>query len=599
MWTASELRINAEMNSSASPWRAGIPAVQIRREKSFHMKMYAATIKKDVLEPRSRSSYYFRQKLLIIMVVTLVSFIPLVGISYFSFQYFKNSWIERTSTELASLADSRQQTIELFIAEQDNLLSGLIDLYPQEFLSDQKNLEGIFQAVNKSGVITDLDVIDQSGAHLSYVGPFSSQLAGVNYSQADWFSEVMRKGKYTSDIYSGFRGVPHIVVAVADPSRSIILRASVNLDLFNSLLASAEVGPGGDAFILNRKGELQTPARLDSAETPFSLEGVSTGSGTTVYRTDDFIYSATSLKDGDWVLVLKENMDSLLSEFNSARNRAALIIILAVAIIATVATLLISSIINRIKVADQQRTALNERMRQVEKMALMGRLAASVSHEINNPLQIIENQAGWIDELLEDEKQGRISDFREYQDAVEKIRSHVKRVKSITHGLLGFSRTDEAELVSTNINSLINETVSFLEDEANNNRITIIRKFHEDLPQITTDQSQLQQVFLNIINNAIDAIGQDGSITVTTSASGSGGIVAEFSDTGPGMRDEDRRKIFDPFFSTKNGENAGLGLSISYNIIRRLGGDIEAKNREQGGSIFKVFLPVGNGSKRT
>lgn len=575
------------------PW---IGAKAKAKHKFFNMKMYAATIEKDVLEPRSRNAYYFRQKVLIILLMTMVSVIPLVGISYFSFQYFKNSWIDRTSVELASLADSRKETIELFLANQNNQLNGLIDQYPAEHLSDQNNLEALFQAVNKSGVITDLDVIDQTGAHLAYVGPFSSQLAGRNYSQADWFAQTMRQGEYTSDIFTGFRGVPHIVVAAANPERTMILRETINLDLFNSLLASAEVGDGGDAFIINRNGEPQTASRLDSTATPFSPQDVSADSGTKVFTTNDYIYSATSLKNGDWVLVLKESMDTLLSEYNSARNKAGALILLAILLIATVATVLTNSIINRIRVADEQRTALNERMREVEKMALVGRLAASVSHEINNPLQIIENQAGWISELLEDEKQGRISDFNEYEDAVEKIRSHVRRAKSITHGLLGFSRVEAAEHEKTDVNQLIAETISFLENKAADNRISITTDLQENLPSIRTDPAQLQQVFLNIVTNAIDAIGHDGSITVGTRTIPGGRMVAEFSDTGHGLPEDIRKKIYEPFFSTKKGENAGLGLSISRNIVQRLGGDIESSNNAQGGSIFQVFLPVEPGS---
>ena len=183
------------------------------------MKMYSATIKKDALEPRSGSAYYSRQKLLVILLVTLVSVIPLIGISYFSFNYYRNSWIDNTSTELASLADSRREIIELFLADQNNLLAGLIDLYPPEYLSEQPNLEHVFSAINKSGVITDLGVIDQSGAHRRLRRTLPSQLAGgITAGGRLVRARSMRKGRYTSDIFSGFRGVPHFVVAVANPS---------------------------------------------------------------------------------------------------------------------------------------------------------------------------------------------------------------------------------------------------------------------------------------------------------------------------------------------------------------------------------------------
>ncbi len=559
--------------------------------KDRNVKMYAATINKDALKPRSRNAFYSRQKLLLILVATLVSVIPLVGISYFSFQYYRNSSIEHTSVELASLAGSRKELIDLFLAEQDNRLASLMALYPPEYLSQQTNLEKVFNATNGSGVMTDLGVIDGAGDHLAYVGPFREQLAGRNYSGADWFAQVMRDGEYTSDIFSGFRGVPHIIVAAANPEKTMILRATVNSDSFNSLLAGAEVGSGGDAFILNSNGEAQTPSRLNDQTTPFSLADVSAAGSTSVFQTPDFIYAATSLNNGDWVLVLKEDIQSSLAEFYNARNRAIVLITLAIVLITTTAVLTISSMINRIQLADQQRTALNNRVLEAERMALIGRLASSVSHEINNPLQIIENQAGWIGELLEDEKGPRSRNYDEYLDAVAKIRAHVGRAKTITHKLLGFSRAHEADRAGTDINRLINETVSFLEHEAGKNRIQIEKHLDAGLPEVTTDPSELQQVFLNIVNNAIDAVGHDGKITISTWHA-DGSVVTEIADTGPGLEEEVLRRLYDPFFTTKKGTSSGLGLSISYNIIQRLGGDIKARNREQGGSIFTVTLPV-------
>lgn len=554
------------------------------------MRMYAATVDQDLLTPRSRNAYYTRQKLLFVLVVTLVSLIPLVGISYFSFRYYKNSWIDRSSTELVSLADSRIEIIELFLNDQQDLMASLVALYSPEYISEAGNLEKIFNGVKHNEVITDLGVIDRSGEHLAYVGPFRQQLEGRNYSQAEWFTVVLSNGEYISDIFSGFRGVPHFVVAVTDPGETIILRATVNSDMFNSLLDRAEVGEGGDAFILNKDGIAQTPSRLGSLDLPVSLGEVAAGNSTSVYQTDDFIYTITPLKNGDWYLVLKEDIDNSLAGFYAARNRAILLIGMAVALIITVAAMLIFPMINRIKEADLQRMALNNRMLEVEKMALIGRLASSVSHEINNPLQIIESQAGWISDLLDDEQPERLENLEEYRGAIGKIRTHVRRARDITHRLLGLSRAGTAEPVKTDINNLIEDTVSFLENEADKNEIVIARNLDGKLPEIKTDASQLQQVFLNIINNAIEAIGRDGQITIGTRAV-SGGILAEFSDSGTGIEEDVKKKIFDPFFTTKKGKGTGLGLSISDNIIQRLGGDIEVTTNEQGGSCFQVFLP--------
>lgn len=555
------------------------------------MKMYFGTISEDAIKVKSGESYYSRQKKLFVIVVIVVSVIPLLIISYTASHYYRKSWLEKTSAELASLADSRKETISLFLQSQENLLAGFVKLYSLEYLSIQENLEKVFTFINRSGVIIDLGVIDRSGRHLSYVGPYQSKLADKNYSDAEWFIEVMRNNRYVSDVFSGYRNVPHFIIAVTAPDRSWVMRATINSELFNSLLASARVGPGGDAYIVNRKGELQTPSLLGVNSLPVEeLKMFGSPNETIMQNTEDFLYAAVPLNNGDWTLVMKTDINTSLAEFYQARKRDMMIIILASLVILIVATLLVRSMVNRIRDADKKRMALNNRIRQVEKMALVGRLAASVAHEINNPLQIIGDQAGWIDELLEEEDDKKVANMNEYRSSVHKIRENVKRASRITHRLLGFSRSKESERLETDINSLIKDTAALLVNEAKTHRISLKYFLEQNLSRVVTDASQLQQVFLNILNNAIDAIGQDGVITISTRRNGDH-VVAEFADTGPGLSDDSIKSIFDPFFTTKeSGKGTGLGLSISYSIMQRLGGEIKADNRKEGGSIFTVML---------
>jgi two-component system NtrC family sensor kinase len=147
-----------------------------------------------------------------------------------------------------------------------------------------------------------------------------------------------------------------------------------------------------------------------------------------------------------------------------------------------------------------------------------------------------------------------------------------------------------------NINALVEETVSFLEKEAHNHRITIHRNLDSSLPPITTDSTHLQQVFLNILNNGVDAIGDDGEIVITTCLAEKQ-VIVEFADNGPGLSADALKKVFEPFFTTKKmGSGTGIGLAISYNIMERLGGTIEARNGLEGGCIFRVTLPAPLGN---
>jgi two-component system NtrC family sensor kinase len=183
--------------------------------------------------------------------------------------------------------------------------------------------------------------------------------------------------------------------------------------------------------------------------------------------------------------------------------------------------------------------------------------------------------------------------FQELLDAVNKIEYHVVRAKTVTHRLLGFARRMEPLTERVNINTVLDESIDFLENEARYRNIDIQTNYAPDLPLTTTDQSQMQQVFLNIINNAIDAIGKDGEITINTRITKNNEISVVIHDNGPGMPKDVLQKIFDPFFTTKEvGKGTGLGLSISYSIIEKLGGRIMVASEEGQGTTFTIYLPV-------
>lgn len=557
------------------------------------MRMYAATIPGSALQIRSRESYYARQKRIFVVVVILVAVVPLLFISWMVSRFYQQSWHDKTTVELTSLANGRREIIDLFLDNQINILAGYAELYDFSWLSTPGNLEKLHKAMNQQGVMVDLGLIAGDGGHESYTGPYAERLKDKNYANTPWFAEVMESGRFVSDVFTGFREVPHFIVAVTDPSRSWILRATINSERFNALLASTVVGPGGDAFIINRQGELQTPSRLGLVSLLDREKAILTSvDGLAIHTIQGSLCATIGIKNNTWILVLKTDIENSLADFYRARHRDQMIIGGAGLLIIAVVIVLILSMMKKIELADHQRTQLYDRIRHSEKMALIGRMAASVAHEINNPLQIILYQAGWLEELLSEEDSSFLKNSDEYQPALLKIRSHVKRAATITHRLLGFSRSTDGLKTEVDINALLEETVSFLEKEAQNHNIIIHRHPDSGIPHIITDSSQLQQVFLNILNNGIDAIGDDGEITITTSVT-EPHVIIEIADNGPGFSDDILPKIFEPFFTTKKtGSGTGIGLAISLSIMERLGGAIEAKNRSEGGCVFRVIVPI-------
>ena len=231
---------------------------------------------------------------------------------------------------------------------------------------------------------------------------------------------------------------------------------------------------------------------------------------------------------------------------------------------------------------DLRRT--QEQLLQSEKMSAVGQLIAGVAHELNNPLTAILGYA----QLLESEGlNDRASDF------VRKLFKQAQRTHRVVQNLLSFARQRTPQKQEIDIRKVLEETLALRDYDLKVNNITLERDLEPDLPAVTGDPHQLEQVFLNIINNAVDAIletGQGGTLKVRVSNQ-SGQVRAEFRDSGPGIKDP--KRIFDPFYTTKSvGKGTGLGLSICYGIVKEHGGDIIAHNPADGGAVVEVRLPA-------
>lgn len=244
--------------------------------------------------------------------------------------------------------------------------------------------------------------------------------------------------------------------------------------------------------------------------------------------------------------------------------------------------------------ADRQEVAgLREQVVASGKLAAVGEQAAGVAHEINNPVAIMMEEAGWVLDILDGDDFAAPDNVAEMRRALTQIRVQGARCKEITHLLLTYARKPDDACGNTDINALIEQLLALSGRRARAAKVCLTTDLAPDIPRVAAPASQLQQVLLNCINNALDAMEPGGgALDIATSRFGDK-VGLTVSDTGPGIPPAVMARLFEPFFTTKAaGKGTGLGLSICAGIVRELGGEITVHSPPGGGAKFHIVLPA-------
>jgi len=539
-------------------------------------------------------------------VLTVVcSIVPLLLVGWglnMHYTYFAKTRIINSFRDRVA---NHRRFLEQFLQEQSSKLRLVAYTHSKEFLRQPENLEQVFENMNKDyPSITDLGVIDAQGRHLAYVGPYD--LLDKNYFQEKWFRQVMEKGVYISDMFMGFRQEPHFIIAVLRQAEEgkWILRATINTHVFRSLVENVRIGETGEVYMVNEKGLYQTNPRFGGAimdQANVSVTHFSKPVQVNVYdetaggRFTNRIIGRSWLSEPEWMLVIEQDYTEAFAEVFHARFTNLLFLHLSALSILVAAIFITRHMVKLIKNRDLQAARLNTQLMQASKMASIGELSAGVAHEINNPVAIIMTERQL---LLDQFQKSEIDDpeFREqFHSSMEQIVVQGQRCKRITQNLLRFSRRTRSMVETIDLNQFLGEVIELMEREARSSGIKFIADLDERLESIESDPSQLQQVFLNLITNAIDAHENKsyGSIRIATKYDDTAeGVFITIADTGTGISSKDLDRIFDPFYTTKPvGKGTGLGLSICYSIVQQLGGDITVRSELGEGTEFVIFLP--------
>jgi len=534
-----------------------------------------------------------------VLLTAGVSLVPLIFITIVDYNVTQRSIESEILLRTSRTVSNVRRTVYFFLEERQNSLDFIVRDNKFEELKDHGRLFNILQNLRESfGQFTDLGVIDASGIQRTYVGPY--ELRDKDYSGQKWYAQVMEQGFYISNAFMGYRKIPHFVIAVRrnlTEGNFFILRATLDIEAFENLLSGIDVGGAGDAFIINHQGILQTSSRnhgkvLEKINLPIPgyspktevLEGKNPDN-------EDIVMGYRYIEQTPFILIIIKKKHVLMESWKKTRVELLAFLVVSVILILAVIVSTATYMVNKIYIADEKRVIALHEAEYASKLASIGRLASGVAHEINNPLAIINEKAGLIkdlftfkDEYGHDEK---------LIGLVDSILSSVKRCGRITRRLLRFARHMDVSIESINLDEVIHEVLGFLEKEAEYRSISVSVKMNE-IPEFETDRGKLQQILLNIMNNAFSAMDDGGHMDIVAEGGEKKDTVhITIADDGHGIPDTDIEHIFEPFFSTKTEEGGtGLGLSITYGLVQELGGDISVWSKVGKGTRFTITLPL-------
>jgi two-component system NtrC family sensor kinase len=571
----------------------------------------AGTRRPDVPAPdmaAQRKATYARLFRRFVWLTILCSLVPLLLVGWGINLHYTQFARERVLDFFETQVEYHRKIIEMYLNQRSAELQLIAQTNTLEYLTQPANLQRVFDLLNQDGYsFTDISVIGENGYHLAYVGPYD--LWSRNYSKEFWFAQVVQKGLYVSDMFMGFRKEPHFIIAITHSNGSPrwILRATINTEAFRSLVENVRIGKTGQVYLLNADGVFQTSPRLSGAIMDRSsypvesyhegiqvriLDGLKDAEGKERPRQ---IACQAWLKNPRWLLVVKQDYSEAFGDVNYANTWTLVFLHVSAFSILVVSILITRHMITMVKRRDAEADQLNDQLMQAGKLASIGELSAGVAHEINNPLAIILTERQL---LLDAAKHFPMSgpEFKEqFDDSLSQVDIQIQRCKRITQNLLRFSRRTESLIETVDLNAFLREVVDLMDREARSSGIKFFTELDPSLPPLLSDPSQLQQVFLNLITNAIDAhAGKPyGSVRLITRADSQRQLAeVHVADTGSGISPAHLNRIFDPFFTTKGvGKGTGLGLSIVYSIVKRLGGTISVQSEPGKGTDFTIVLP--------
>lgn len=539
-----------------------------------------------------------------VLVVPLVTMMLLFATLTY---YFASNLRCLEEARLIRIAQGHRDLIEQFLRERSADLRYVVASNSFEDIISGGRLATILGELQRhSPAFLDMGVFDHRGNHVAYVGPY--ELQGRSYAHTEWFRHVREKNIYISDVFLGYRNVPHFVIAVGreGAERWWCLRSTIDSLFFSKLVENVRVEKTGEAYLINHDGAFQTRRRsggdlmeMDPDHATYRAEEASVAAFTAKNASGGrHLYATGRISPTAWLLVVRQEIGEAYAPLTRAVLVAGTAIVVGGVVAFSIAFVLASGVASELMVAEAEKRRMGSELLMAGRLAELGEMSTGIAHEINNPLQVIKTESAYLGDILEKIKEGRSGDhtgsLQLMRESIDQINVQVDRSKEITRGLLKFACQIEPQIRAIDLPTLLSDIARALKRRAQGKGIRIVEEIAPDLPALRTDPNQLQQVFLNLLNNAFDALREDrpGEIRITAARSDHE-LTVSVADNGCGIPPEHLEKVFLPFFTTKPpGRGTGLGLSACYGIVEGLGGRITVASELNVGSVFTVQLPL-------
>jgi signal transduction histidine kinase len=490
-------------------------------------------------------------KLIVCLVATLI--VTMLGHGYLSVQQDRENLLREMRVGMMGLSRSVQAALRYMYGDSGDIKA------------TQSLIDGVGRAGNIHGVV----VYDRAARPAAFSASLTESADHSNLDAAPVVSIDPRETLSSGNAVEGY---------VEHPAHPVYYRIEPILNSQNQLVG---------AFVLGRRGLGFTPvlqARRNRIilTTSILIALLSVVILLLVRRNisrpiEELIQRIRNIGEGQWEKRIEirgnNEISSLAREFNRMCER-------------------LEDIYGRLVKEQQDKLSLERNLRQSDKLASVGQLAAGLAHEIGTPLNIIGGRAEFL--------LSRSRSAAEIGDNLQIIRSQIDRITGIVRQLLEFSRRREPDFRSVDVGILLNNVVQLLEHKIDEKKVAVIFDISEKLPFIPADPDQLQQVFLNLFLNSLHALQPGGTIKVGVTLVPGGdpanrgrSLRIEIEDNGAGIPAEQLGQVFDPFFTTKDvGEGTGLGLSVSYGIIKDHGGEVRVDSRPGEFTRFDIILPA-------